>query len=100
MRIGQGYDAHRLVVGRELVLGGVKIDSDKGLLGHSDADVLTHAIIDSLLGAAKLGNIGLLFPDNDDQYKGSDSLILLAEAYKKIQGIGYKIVTVKYETSY
>lgn len=79
MRIGQGYDVHRLTEGRKLILGGVEIPYDKGLLGHSDADVLAHAIMDALLGAAALGDIGHLFPDNDPKYAGADSLLLLGE---------------------
>ena len=79
MRIGHGYDVHRLVEGRKLILGGVQIEYEKGLLGHSDADVVTHAICDSLLGAAALGDIGGYFPDSDIKYKGIDSLILLKE---------------------
>jgi len=79
MKIGQGYDAHRLVEGRPLILGGVSIPYEKGLLGHSDADVLTHAIIDALLGAAGLGDIGLHFPDSDEKYKGMCSLDLLGK---------------------
>lgn len=77
MRIGHGYDVHKLVSGRDLIIGGVKIPYEKGLLGHSDADVLTHAIMDALLGAAALGDIGLHFPDTDEAYKGADSLKLL-----------------------
>lgn len=77
MRIGHGYDVHRLVEGRDLILGGVKIDSDKGLLGHSDADVLTHAVMDALLGAAGMGDIGGIFPDTDQRYKDANSLKLL-----------------------
>ena len=77
MRIGHGYDVHKLVKGRKLIIGGVDIPYEKGLLGHSDADVLTHAIMDALLGAAALGDIGLHFPDNDPKYKGADSLKLL-----------------------
>ena len=77
MRIGMGYDVHRLVEGRDLIMGGVKIPYEKGLLGHSDADVLVHAIMDALLGAAALGDIGKLFPDNDNSYKGADSIELL-----------------------
>ena len=77
MRIGRGYDVHRLVEGRDLILGGVKIEYEKGLLGHSDADVLLHAVSDAVLGACALGDIGLLFPDNDPQFKGADSLKLL-----------------------
>jgi len=80
MRIGQGYDLHRLEPGRPLILGGVTIPHDKGLIGHSDADVLAHAITDALLGAAALGNIGQHFPDTDPQYKGADSLVLLRRA--------------------
>lgn len=79
MRIGQGYDVHRLVEGRRLILGGVEISYEKGLLGHSDADVLTHALMDALLGACALGDIGHLFPDTDPAYKGVDSLHLLDE---------------------
>ena len=79
MRIGHGYDVHRLVPGRKLILGGVEIPFERGLDGHSDADVLTHALMDALLGAACLGDIGLLFPDNDPQYKGISSLLLLEE---------------------
>ena len=79
MRIGHGYDVHRLVEGRKLILGGVEIPYEKGLLGHSDADVLTHALMDALLGAAGLGDIGRHFPDHDDRYLGADSLELLPE---------------------
>jgi 2-C-methyl-D-erythritol 2,4-cyclodiphosphate synthase len=78
MRIGHGYDVHRLTEGRKLILGGVEIPYEKGLLGHSDADVLTHAVMDALLGAAGLGDIGRHFPDNDDRFLGADSLLLLA----------------------
>ena len=78
MRIGQGYDVHRLTEGRKLILGGVDIPYDKGLLGHSDADMLSHAIMDALLGAAALGDIGQLFPDTDERYAGADSLKLLS----------------------
>ena len=81
-RIGLGYDIHRLVEGRELIIGGVKITHEKGLLGHSDADVLVHAIIDGLLGALALDDIGTLFPDTDPQFKDADSLILLNKVYK------------------
>ena len=91
MRIGFGYDVHRLVEGRDLILGGVKIEYEKGLLGHSDADVLLHSIADAILGAAALGDIGKHFPDTDPKYKGADSLILLKEAYKKVCEAGYKI---------
>ena len=90
-RIGLGYDIHRLVEGRELVIGGVKITHEKGLLGHSDADVLVHAIIDGLLGALSLDDIGTLFPDTDPKYKNIDSMILLKHVYKKIKDCGYKI---------
>lgn len=91
IRIGHGYDVHRLVEGRKFIVGGVEIEHDKGLLGHSDADVLLHAISDSLLGAAAKGDIGCLFPDNDDKYKGADSLMLLSEVVKVIASEGYKI---------
>ena len=89
MRIGHGYDAHRLVVGRRLVLGGVTIHYEKGLLGHSDADVLLHAVMDALLGAAALGDIGLLFPDNDDRYRDADSLALLRAVAATLDENGY-----------
>lgn len=92
MRIGYGYDVHKLTENRKLILGGVEIPFEKGLLGHSDADVLLHALIDALLGAATLGDIGQHFPDSDEKYKGIDSMILLKEAYKKILEKGYKIV--------
>ena len=91
MRIGHGYDVHRLVEGRDLILGGVKIDYDKGLLGHSDADVLLHAVSDALLGAAGLGDIGRHFPDTDPKYKGADSLELLREVYQKISEKGFRV---------
>ena len=91
MRIGHGYDVHRLVEGRDLILGGVKIDYEKGLLGHSDADVLLHAVSDALLGAAGLGDIGRHFPDTDPKYKGADSLVLLREVYRKISGKGFRV---------
>lgn len=91
MRIGHGYDVHRLVEGRKLILGGVDIPYEKGLLGHSDADVLTHAIADALLGAAALGDIGKLFPDNDPAFAGADSLKLLAEVVRRLQENGYVI---------
>ena len=91
MRIGHGYDVHRLVEGRDLILGGVKIDYEKGLLGHSDADVLLHAVSDALLGAAGLGDIGRHFPDTDPKYKGADSLELLREVYRKISEKGYRV---------
>ena len=91
MRIGHGYDVHRLVEGRDLILGGVKIDYEKGLLGHSDADVLLHAVSDALLGAAGLGDIGRHFPDTDPKYKGADSLALLREVYRKISEKGFRV---------
>ena len=91
MRIGHGYDVHRLVEGRDLILGGVKIDYEKGLLGHSDADVLLHAVSDALLGAAGLGDIGHHFPDTDPKYKGADSLELLREVYRKISEKGFRV---------
>ena len=91
MRIGHGYDVHKLVEGRDLILGGVKIDHEKGLLGHSDADVLLHAVSDALLGAAGLGDIGRHFPDTDPKYKGADSLMLLREVYRKISEKGFRV---------
>lgn len=91
MRIGQGYDVHRLVKGRKLILGGVEIEYDKGLLGHSDADVLVHAIMDALLGSAALGDIGKLFPDSDPAYEGADSLALLREVGKRLRAEGFEI---------
>ena len=91
MRIGHGYDVHRLVEGRDLILGGVKIDYEKGLLGHSDADVLLHAVSDALLGAAGLGDIGRHFPDTDPKYKGADSLELLREVGRKISEKGFRV---------
>ena len=93
-RIGIGYDIHKLVEGRDLILGGVKITHEKGLLGHSDADVLIHAIIDALLGALALDDIGTLFPDTDPKYKDIDSTILLKHVYELIQSKGYQIVTI------
>jgi len=90
MRIGHGYDVHKLVEGRDLILGGVRIDYEKGLLGHSDADVLLHAVSDSLLGAAGLGDIGKHFPDTDPQYKGADSLELLRIVAQRVQEAGYR----------
>ena len=92
--IGIGYDIHKLVEGRDLILGGVKITHEKGLLGHSDADVLIHAIIDALLGALALDDIGTLFPDTDPKYKDIDSTILLKHVYELIQSKGYKIVNI------
>lgn len=94
MRIGHGYDVHRLVAERDLVLGGVKIPHEKGLLGHSDADVLTHAVMDALLGAAALGDIGALFPDSDEAYRGADSLLLLREVTRRITAAGFCIGNV------
>ena len=94
MRIGQGYDVHKLVQGRKLILGGVEIPHNVGLLGHSDADVLLHAIMDSLLGASALGDIGKLFPDTDERYKGADSLALLREVVRVLGEKGYKIVNI------
>jgi 2-C-methyl-D-erythritol 2,4-cyclodiphosphate synthase len=93
-RIGIGYDIHRLVEGRKLILGGVEIASDKGLLGHSDSDVLTHAICDALLGAAALGDIGTHFPDTDPRFKGVSSLDLLAHVVALIGERGYRIVNI------
>lgn len=91
MRIGHGYDVHRLVEGRKLILGGVEIEYEKGLLGHSDADVLTHALMDALLGAAALGDIGKLFPDNDDAFLGADSVELLKKVCAVLKDHGYKL---------
>lgn len=94
MRIGHGYDVHKLVEGRPLIIGGVEIPHEKGLLGHSDADVLLHAISDALLGASALGDIGKLFPDNDPQYKGADSLMLLREVCKHVRDAGFEIENI------
>lgn len=94
MRIGHGYDVHKLVEGRKLILGGVEIPYEKGLLGHSDADVLTHALMDALLGAAALGDIGKLFPDNDDRFLGADSIGLLREVARVIREHGYTVGNV------
>lgn len=94
MRIGHGYDVHRLVKGRALILGGVNIPWELGLDGHSDADVLLHAVMDALLGAAALGDIGRHFPDTDMTYKGADSRVLLRTVAKKIQAAGYKVGNV------
>lgn len=91
MRIGHGYDVHRFAEGRDLVLGGVKIPHDRGLLGHSDADVLTHAVMDALLGAAALGDIGLHFPDSDPAYRGISSLSLLERVGKLLREKGYSV---------
>ena len=94
MRIGHGYDVHRLVKGRKLILGGVHIPWEMGLLGHSDADVLAHAVIDSLLGAAALGDIGLLFPDSDPSYKDANSLKLLQKAAQYLYENGWGIENI------
>jgi len=94
MRIGSGYDVHRLVEGRDLIIGGVKIPYEKGLLGHSDADVLTHAIMDSLLGAAALGDIGKHFPDTDSKYKGVSSLVLLERVKELLEENFYLIENI------
>ena len=94
MRIGHGYDVHRLAEGRELILGGVKIPYHLGLLGHSDADVLTHAVMDSLLGAAALGDIGKLFPDTDEAFRGISSLKLLAVVRDRIRDAGYAVENI------
>ena len=94
MRIGHGYDVHKLVEGRDLILGGVKIDHYLGLLGHSDADVLLHAVSDALLGAAGMGDIGKHFPDTDPQYKGADSLELLRIVAQKVQTAGYRVSNI------
>ena len=94
MRIGHGYDVHKLVEGRDLILGGVRIDYEKGLLGHSDADVLLHAVSDALLGAAGLGDIGKHFPDTDPQYKGADSLVLLTVVAQRVKEAGYRVSNI------
>ncbi|MCP1659714.1 2-C-methyl-D-erythritol 2,4-cyclodiphosphate synthase [Neisseria perflava] len=94
IRVGQGYDVHQLVEGRDLILGGVNIPFEKGLQGHSDADVLLHAIIDAVLGAAGLGDIGTLFPDTDEAYKDSDSRELLREVYLKVQTKGWRVINI------
>ncbi|MDE0301438.1 MAG: 2-C-methyl-D-erythritol 2,4-cyclodiphosphate synthase [Candidatus Poribacteria bacterium] len=94
MRVGIGYDLHRLVPNRKLILGGVEIPHTLGLLGHSDADVLTHAIIDAILGAAALGDIGSHFPDSDPAYEGINSLILLREVKTKVENVGYIVQNV------
>ena len=94
MRIGHGYDVHRMVEGRDLILGGVKIEYELGLLGHSDADVLLHAVSDALLGAAGLRDIGYHFPDTDPKYKGADSRMLLREVRQKVADAGYRISNV------
>jgi len=94
VRIGHGYDVHRLVEGRKLVLGGVEIPFERGLLGHSDADVLAHAVMDALLGAAALGDIGQHFPDNDPAYKGADSMVLLKRVVETLGKRGYEVGNV------
>lgn len=94
MRIGHGYDVHRLAEGRKLILGGVEIPYEKGLLGHSDADVLLHALADSLLGAAAMGDIGQHFPDSDERYRGADSRVLLRAVVSMLRERGYKIGNV------
>ena len=94
MRIGHGYDVHKLVECRDLILGGVKIEYEKGLLGHSDADVLLHAVSDALLGAAGLGDIGRHFPDTDPQYKGADSMKLLQIVAEKVKAEGYRVSNI------
>lgn len=94
MRVGIGYDVHKLVEGRKLIIGGVNISHEKGLLGHSDADVLVHAIMDSILGALALGDIGKHFPDNDERYKGADSIKLLEHVGNLINNKGYKISNI------
>ena len=94
MRIGHGYDVHKLVEGRDLILGGVKIEHTLGLLGHSDADVLLHAVSDALLGAAGLGDIGKHFPDTDPAYKGADSLMLLRVVAERVKAAGYRVSNI------
>jgi len=94
MRIGQGFDVHALVPGRRLVVGGVDIPFERGLLGHSDADVLLHAITDALLGAAALGDIGRHFPDSDERFRGADSRLLLRETARLIEWAGFRVVNI------
>jgi 2-C-methyl-D-erythritol 2,4-cyclodiphosphate synthase len=94
VRTGLGWDTHRLAWGLDLILGGVRVPSERGQLGHSDADVLSHAITDALLGAAALGDIGMLFPDTDPHWKGADSAVFLAEAVRRVRAAGYVIVNV------
>ena len=94
LRIGEGWDVHALVPGRPLVIGGVTLPHPQGLLGHSDADVLLHAITDALLGAAALGDIGRHFPDTDERFRGADSGVLLAEAGRRVQGAGWRIANI------
>ncbi len=92
LRIGEGYDVHRLVLGRPLILGGIAVPYEKGLLGHSDADVLTHALMDALLGAAGMGDIGQMFPDSAKEFEGISSLLLLQRVKERLQDAGYQIV--------
>lgn len=94
LRIGEGWDVHALVAGRPLILGGVTVPYDKGLLGHSDADALLHAITDALLGAAGLGDIGRHFPDTDERFRGADSAVLLAEAARRVREQGWQVVNL------
>jgi 2-C-methyl-D-erythritol 2,4-cyclodiphosphate synthase len=94
LRIGNGYDIHRLVTGRDLILGGIKIDHETGLLGHSDADVLTHAIMDAMLGALSLGDIGHYFPPTDPKWAGADSIVLLEQVHQLIQERGWQISNI------
>lgn len=94
MRIGHGYDVHKLVEDRKLIVGGVHIPYEKGLLGHSDADVLLHAVSDALLGAAAMGDIGGMFPDNDPEYLGADSLVLLRQVFQRLRDNGYSVINV------
>ncbi|KAI5913530.1 2-C-methyl-D-erythritol 2,4-cyclodiphosphate synthase [Thauera sp. 2A1] len=93
-RIGQGFDVHALVAGRPLIIGGVTIPHERGLLGHSDADVLLHALTDALLGAAGMGDIGRLFPDTDEKHSGADSRVLLREAWARVRSAGWQVVNV------
>ena len=94
LRIGEGWDTHQLVTARPLILGGITIPYTHGLLGHSDADALAHAITDALLGAAALGDIGKLFPDTAAEFKGADSMVLLAEAYRRVRAAGWQLVNL------
>lgn len=94
LRIGEGWDTHQLVTGRPLILGGINVPHTHGLLGHSDADALAHAITDALLGAAALGDIGKLFPDTAAEFKGADSMVLLAEAYRRVRAAGWQLVNL------
>lgn len=91
IRVGQGFDVHRFAVGRPLIVGGITIPYEKGLMGHSDADVLLHAITDAILGAAAMGDIGKLFPDTDDAFKDADSAVLLKEVWQKVKNKGYRL---------